>query len=177
MPSGVEPYTSPATAETWGELVNNEVHDHQRMTTGVGLRVDVVGVGAPDVYNTIHAVMRDNLLVNNRFGIIVHAAFAQTGSLREGNMDLTLGGNQIIGSCQAKLLVTFARHTTTLGITNAPYMHDSTFRLSLNGDVSWSDVWFGHPAGLNNTLIVDGTVMPNGVQQFYSGTGCPGLQS
>ena len=175
VPSGVEPYEPPATAETWGELINNEVHDHQRLTTGVGLRVDVVGIGAPNVYNTVHAVMRDNLLVNNRFGIIVHAAFAHTGSLRQGNVDLTLGGNQILGSCEAKLLVALTRHTTTLGLTSTPYMHDSTFRLTLGGDVSWNDVWYGHPAGLNNTLIVDGTVMPNGTRQFYSETGCPGM--
>jgi hypothetical protein len=176
VPSGVELYESPATAETWAELTNNEVHDHLRTPVGVGLRVDAVGVGAPNVYNTIHAVMRDNRLVNNRFGIIVHAAFAHTGNLREGNVDVTLGGNQILGSCQAKLLVAFARHNTALGTANTPYMHDSTFRLWLNGDVSWSEVWYSHPAGLNNTLIVDGTVMDNGARQFYSQNGCPGLQ-
>jgi hypothetical protein len=176
VPSGVELYESPATAETWAELTNNEVHDHLRTPVGVGLRVDAVGIGAPDVYNTIHAVMRDNRIVNNRFGIIVHSAFAHTGNLRQGKVDVTLGGNEILGSCQAKLLVAFARHNTALGTANTPYMHDSTFRLWLNGDLSWSEVWYSHPAGLNNTLVVDGTVMDNGARQFYSKDACPGLQ-
>jgi hypothetical protein len=37
-------------------------------------------------------------------------------------------------------------------------------------------VWYSHPAGLNNTLVVDGTVMDNGARQFYSKDACPGLQ-
>lgn len=175
VPSGVEPFQVPAAAETWAELRNNEVRDHRRIPVGVGLRVDAVGVGAPNVHNTIHAVMRDNLLVNNRFGIIVHAAFPVAGTSLTSDADVTLGGNVILQSCQTKLLVAFSRHTTALGLSSLPYLHNSTFQLSLGGDVSWSDAWFSHPPGLGNTLVVDGQTIDNGARQFYSATGCPAL--
>ena len=38
-----------------------------------------------------------------------------------------------------------------------------------------SGVWFGHPAGYGNTLVVDGDTIPNGTGQFYDATSCPGL--
>ena len=59
----------------WVDIRNNEVRDHLRTPVGVGIRMDAVGVGAPNMYGTIHAVVQDNLLVNNRFGMIVHGAF------------------------------------------------------------------------------------------------------
>jgi hypothetical protein len=36
-------------------------------------------------------------------------------------------------------------------------------------------VWYGHPAGFGNTLLVDGTPIANGNRQFYDAVGCPGL--
>src|SRR5690606_30004271 len=66
VPDGVEPVVLTPTAETWGEIRNNEVRDHLRTPVGVGLRVETVGVMAPNVRNTMHAVLVDNLLVNNR---------------------------------------------------------------------------------------------------------------
>ena len=175
VPSGVEPVELPATAETWGEIRNNEVRDHRRLPVGVGIRVDALGVGAPNVHNTVHAVIRDNLLVNNRFGLIVHAAFPIPGTELKGDVDVTYGGNVILESCQAKLLVSLSRHTTALGLTAQPYLRNSTFQLSLGGDLSWDDAWFGHPAGFGNTLIVDGQPIANGNRHFYSLTECPGL--
>ena len=68
----------------------------------------------------------------------------------------------------------FARHTTVLGLTNNPYLLDSTFELTLMGDVAWDDVWFGHPSGLGNTLVVNGSEIANGARHFYSAAGCPG---
>ena len=47
--------------------------------------------------------------------------------------------------------------------------------LALYGDVAWQNVWFDHPADRGNTLTVDGQSIANGVQQFYSAAGCPGL--
>ncbi len=175
VPSGVEPLELPATAETWGYIRNNEVRDHQRTPVGTGIRLDAVGVGAPNVHGTIHAVVRDNALVNNRFGMIVHAAFPVANSDRKGDVDLRLGGNVFHQSCQTDLLVSLSRHTTALGLSNSPYLLNSTFTLALGGDVSWDQVWFSHPAGFGNTLVVDGQTIANGSRQFYDAAGCPGL--
>ncbi len=177
MPSGIEPLALPAAAETWGEIRNNEVRDHLKVPVGVGVRVDAVGVLAPNVHNTIHAVIQDNLLVDNRFGIIVHAAFPRPGTLLLADVDVTMGGNQILQSCQARLLVSLSRHTTAMSVPGTaaqPYLRNSTFRLSLGGDLDSSDVWFGHPDGFGNTLIVDGQTIPNGIRAFYDDIGCPG---
>lgn len=174
MPSGIEPLDLPAAAETWGEVRNNEVRDHLKKPVGVGVRVDAVGVLAPNVHNTIHTVIQDNRLANNRFGVIVHAAFPRPGTLLRADVDVTLGGNQMLQSCQARLLVSLSRHTTALGLTAQPYLQNSTFQLSLGGDLNWSDAWFGHPDGFGNTLIVDGQAIPNGVRAFYDEIGCPG---
>ncbi len=177
VPAGVEPSVLPAAAETWGEIRNNEVRDHQRIPVGTGIRVDAIGVLAPNVHGTVHADIRDNTLVNNRFGIIVHAAFPVNGSDRKGDADVTLGGNEFQQTCQANLLVSLSRHTTALGLTNNPYLLNSTFQLTLNGNVNWDDVWYGHAAGFGNHLIVDGVEIANGNRQFYEAAGCPGLQA
>ncbi len=169
--AGVEPLAVPATAEVWAEISNNAVQDHQRVPVGVGIRVDAVGVGAPTVRNTVHAVIRDNLLEHNRFGMIVHAAFPAVGS--QSDVDVTLGGNTITGSCQAKLLVSLSRHTRALGLSSTPWLSNSTFAITLNGNLSWDEAWYGHAAGFGNTLTVDGVAIPNGTRQFYSATSCP----
>ena len=171
-PAGVEPFVLPATAETWAVIRTNDVRDHQRIPVGVGIRIDAVGVGAANVHGTVHADVEDNLLLNNRFGIIVHAAFPTAVTDRRGDVDLTLNGNDFEGSCEANLLVAFARHTTVLGLANTPYLLNSTFRLTLNDDVSWDDVWYGHPDGFGNTLVVDGNVIANGSRQFYNPAPC-----
>lgn len=178
VPPGVEQYVLPTTAETWADIRNNEVRDHQRTPVGVGVRMDAVGVGAPTVHGTIHAVVQDNLLVNNRFGMIVHAAFPAANTDRRGDVDVTLGGNVFQGSCQTNLFVSFARHQTGLGIdaNPRPYLLNSTFNLTLNGNLIWDDAWFSHPAGFGNTLVVDGQVIANGTRQFYDATGCPGTE-
>ena len=117
--------------------------------------------------STAHVVARDNTLVYNRFNLIVEAAVpVATGSLR-GDIDLSLSGNTLAESSQSNLLVSFSRHTTALGLTNLPYLRNSTYTLSLGGDVSWDDAWYGHPAGVGNTLTVDGVTMPNGVKHAY----------
>lgn len=142
---------------------------------GSGLRLDAVGVGAPNVLGTIHATMQDNLLVNNRFGLIVHAAFPVNNTNRKGNVDLTLGRNVFARSCQTDLLVSLSRHTTALGLTNAPWLLNSTFEIALRANLDWDDVWFGHADGFGNTLVVDGETIAPGTRHFYDAAGCPGL--
>lgn len=179
LPDGVDPYALPASAETWATIRNNDVRDHRRVPVGVGIRMDAIGVGAPNVHGTIHAVVQDNTVAGNRFGIIVHAAFPVAATDRRGDVDMTLDGNVFQGSCETDLLVSFARHSTGMGIdaNPRPYMLNSTFELTLNGDLQWGDAWVAHPDGFGNTLIVDGTTIPNGTRQFYDATGCPGTGS
>lgn len=176
VPAGVEPYVLPTEAEIWTEVRNNEVRDHLRVPVGVGIRVETVGTLAPNVRTTVHAVIQDNLIGNNRFGIIIHAGFPVNGALLTADADITLGGNIIENSCQTKVLVTMSRHQRSLGLNAVlPYLQNSTYHLTLNGDVPWDAVWFDHPAGRNNTLVVDGALIANGSRQFYSGASCPQL--
>lgn len=178
IPGGVDPYLLPGSAETWATMRNNDVRDHQRVPVGVGIRMDAIGVGAPNVHGTIHAVVQDNTLADNRFGIIVHAAFPVAGTDLRGDVDMTLGGNVFQGSCETDLFVAFTRHSTAMGTDPSPkpWLLNSTFQLTLNGDLDWGDVWFAHPEGFGNTLIVDGATIPNGTRQFYDATGCPAVE-
>ncbi len=173
VPEGVEPLVPLPTAATWADVRNNEVRDHLRLPVGTGIRVDALGVGAPNVHNTVHAVIQGNLLANNRFGMIVHAAFPAPNTNLRSDVSVTLGGNQLIESCQAKLLVSFSRHTTTLGLSRQPYLLNSTFTLRLLRNLDWSEAWYGNPADLGNTLVVDGNQVPNGIVQAYDAVGCP----
>lgn len=173
VPSGIEQLVLPAEAETWGEILNNEVRNHGWIPAGGALRVDALGLRASHVPNKVHAVIRDNLLVNNRFALIAHAAFPAAGAANKSDVDVTLGGNVFEQTCQARLLVSLSRHTTALGLTTNPYLLNSTLRLDLGGDVDWDAVWYSHPAGFGNTLIVDGQTIPNGSRHFYDAFGCP----
>ena len=170
----VEQYVLPATAETWAVILNNEVRDHRRLPVGVGIRLEAVGVGAPNVHGVVHAVVQHNTLLGNRFGIMAHGAFPVANTDRRGDIDLTLGGNVFQGSCQTNLFVSLARHQTGLGLQNTPYLLNSTFTLTLNGDVNWNDAWYSHKDGFGNSLVVDGADIPPGQRAFYSATGCPG---
>lgn len=170
VPPGITPYELPASSSVEATLVNNEIRDHLRLPVGVGIRVGAIGIGAPNVAGTARVEARDNLLIDNRFGVIAEAAFPLANSLRRGDIELSLRGNTFIGSCQADLLISLSRHTTGLGLSNAPYLLDSSFTLSLGGDVPWEDAWYSHPDGLGNTLVVDGAVIPHGARTAYDGS-------
>jgi hypothetical protein len=86
---------------------------------------------------------------------------------------VTLSGNVFRQSCQADLLVGFARHTTSLGLQNDFYMVNSTYRLSLGGDLPFSAAWFSNPAGFGNQLVVDGRTIAHGNRRFFDAESCP----
>ncbi len=174
VPEGIEPFELPSTAETRAVLENNEIRDHLRVPVGVGIRVDALGVGGPNVLSHVHARIHDNVLVNNRFGIIIHAAFPVEGTALHAGVDVDVAGNTIEESCEAKLLVSLSRHQTALGLRELPYLRNSTFIIDLDETLPWSDVWYSHPAGYGNTLVVNGETVANGARQFYDPEGCPG---
>jgi hypothetical protein len=174
VPDAVEPLELPSTAETRAILENNEIDSHLRVPVGVGIRVDALGVGAPDVLSHVHARIQDNVLVRNRFGIIIHAAFPVEGTALHAGVDVDVAGNTIEESCEAKLLVSLSRHQTALGLRELPYLRNSTFIIDLDETLPWSDVWYSHPAGYGNTLVVNGETVANGARQFYDPEGCPG---
>jgi hypothetical protein len=173
--SEVEEYVSPDRSTVDVDIFNNEVHDHLRMPVGVGIRLGAIGVGSPDVAGHIRARIHDNALINNRFGMIFEAAFPVPGAKLKGDIDATIYGNKFVQSCQTNLLIAFSRHTTVLGLTDLPYLLNSTYRIDLNGNLKFRDVWYGDPAGFGNRLFVDGHLIPNGARQFYSADGCPNL--
>ena len=177
VPRGVEPDSLPATADVSGDIANNEVRDHLRTPVGAGIRVGALGLFAWDVPSKSHYTIHDNLLVNNRFAMLVEASFPVPGALLKGDMDVSFHGNVMQQSCQTNLLVAFTRHTTALGLQQDPYLLNSTYRLQLGGNIPWKDVWYSHPKGFGNTLLVDGIRIPNGARQFYDPERCPGLQA
>ena len=167
IPSELPPYVPPATSTVTAEVVNNEVRDHLRRPVGVGLRVGAIGVLAPNVIGTSIVTARKNILTNNTFGVIVEAAFPVNNTARRGDVRLMLDRNVITESCQNSMLVSLSRHTTGLGLANAPYLLDSMFDLELGGNVAWDDVWYSHPSGFGNMLVVDGVEIPNGTRRAY----------
>jgi hypothetical protein len=164
-----------ATSEVVADIVNNEVRDHRQQPISAGIRIGAVGLGAPDVHGTSHIRVRDNLLVNNNFGLMVDALFPQPDTELRGDVDLTTSGNVVRQSCQADLLVAFARHTTALGIVDGPYLRNSTYRLALGRDLPFSDAWFSNPGGLGNTLLVNGHAVGHITREFFDPNSCPGV--
>ena len=105
---------------------------------------------------------------------MIDALFPQPDTELRGDVDLTTSGNVVRQSCQADLLVAFARHTTALGSTGGPYLRNSTYRLSLGGDLPFRDAWFSNPGGLGNRLLVNGRVIGHITRQFFDPDSCPG---
>ena len=116
---------------------------------------------------TVRVEVRDNLLPNNTFGMIVEAGFPALGTRRHNDISLVMRGNVFTGSCQNDMLVTLSRHTTGLGLASGPYLLNSTYTLKLGGDIAWDNVWYSHPTGYGNVLEVDGVAIGNGQRTFY----------
>ena len=176
VPSMIEQLALPAAALITAALTNNEVKDHTAKPVGVGLRVDAVGNGAPNVAGTSKVTMTNNNLVGNTFGIIVHAAFPVAGTTLRGDVELTTSGNTFSKNCQTDFYVTFNRHQNGFGGTS-PFpsiLLNSTYKLTLGSDIPWDQEWYSNPAGAGNTLIVNGQTMTNGARtSFDAAKVCP----
>ncbi len=172
VPAGVEPFVLPAFAAVSADIGNNEVRDYRLRTVSGGIRL--VGGGPSDVSGLTQVTVHDNLLVNNMFGVILDAGFPTAGTKLRGDIDLTLGHNDIRRSCQTDLFMTFSRHATGLGLGEDAYLLNSTYRLTLDGTVPFSHAWFDNPPGLGNTLIVNGRVIGHRTRRFFDGVTCPG---
>jgi hypothetical protein len=171
-PFEVEPADLPAAAEVSADVANNEVRDHRQFPGGTGVRVAGTGIGASDVRGSTHVRIHDNRLVNNTFGVMVEAGFPEPDTRLRSDMDVVLGGNTIERTCQADLYVTFARHSGGPE-PGDPFLKNSTYRLTLGGDVQFHDAWVTNPAGFGNTLLVDGRKIGNGTRQPFDELTCP----
>ena len=175
-PPGVEQGVIPVSADVTTEITNNEVRGHRQLPGGSGIRIVGLGLLMSDTHGSVHATIHDNLLVNNSYGVMVEAGFPDPGTRLRADMDVTLGGNTIQRSCQTDLYVTFGRHSGTPGPPgpdDGPFLGHSTFQLTLNGDVQFSDAWFSNPPGFGNTLLVDGARIAHTTRQFIDYTSCP----
>ncbi len=174
VPLSVEQYVLPASALVTATVKNNEVRNHQATPVGVGLRIAAIGLGAPDVIGSVRVVAQDNELANNRFGLILEAGFPVVNTMLRGDIDVSLKGNAMTGSCQNGMLVSLSRHTTALGLQSGPALKNSSYTVALGGDIAWKDVWYSHPAGAGNTLTVDGQPIDNGARVAYDpAKACP----
>ena len=105
---------------------------------------------------------------------LVEAGFPVAGSALRGDAIITTRGNRFSASCQRDLLVSLSRHTTGLGLANAPYLRNSRYLLDLGVDVPWGAAWFANPDGLGNSLVVNGATIPNGRLTAYDASRtCP----
>lgn len=166
----VEPYTLPSSASADAVILNNEIRGHGRLPVGFAVRILALGPSSAAVPQSTKVFLGGNSFTGNTFGVILDAGFPQGTALRKGDLDVTLRHNTISGSCQANLLVAFTRHTGALGVTSNPYLQNSNFRVSLGGDLAWSDAWYSNPDGNGNTLVVDGDAVAPGQRVAYDPT-------
>jgi hypothetical protein len=171
-PFEVEPSDLPAAAEVSADITNNEVRDHRQFPGSAGVRMAGIGIGTPDVRGTTHVRVHHNRLVNNTFGVMVEAGFPEPDTRLRSDIDVVLGGNTIERSCQADLYVTFEPHSGSPEPGDL-YLRNSTYRLTLGGDVLFRDAWFSNPAGFGNTLLVDGRTIGHGTRQPFDPDTCP----
>jgi hypothetical protein len=185
IPAGLRPLTISSAPAAVASIENNYITGEQQHPVGTAIRIAAVGQGIATITGLqTTATLTSNDLVDNRFGVIADAGFPPLNTsttFPSGNLSLTLGGNHFSQTCQANLLLTLARHTRGLGLptptANAGYLKQSTYNISLGGDVPWSEVWFSHVSTdngvtLNNALTVDGSPIGPGALNSYSGTEC-----
>ncbi|HEX3234035.1 MAG TPA: right-handed parallel beta-helix repeat-containing protein [Gemmatimonadales bacterium] len=166
----------PGFSKVFVDIIDNEVRNVRQQPISAGIRVGAVGLGAPNVPGSSHIKIRDNLLVNNNFGLMIDALFPQPDTRLRGDIEVTTSGNVVRESCQADLLVGFSRHYTNLGAGGDPYLLNSTYKLTLSGDWRFSDAWFSNPPGFGNTLLVNGREIGHRTRAFYDPESCPARQ-
>lgn len=172
VPPNVEQQSLPASALVTGEVTNNEFRNHQEVPFGIGVRIAAIGPGAPDVAGMARVMVQDNDLSDNRFGIVAEAGFLVANTSQRGSIDLTLKGNALGGSCQTGLLVALNSQATAIATQTGLSTRNSSYTISLGDDIQWSEVWYSHPAGAGNTLMVDGQSVTNGSRAAYDPKGC-----
>jgi hypothetical protein len=128
-----------------------------------------VGVGAPNVVGTSRVTFADNNLVGNTFGIIIEGAFVGNGA-RRGDIEVTTSGNTISQSCQNDVLLSFSNSQTALGLASSTTLLNSTYNITLGGDIPWANVWYSHAPSFGNTLVVNGQPVANGSVIAYDAT-------
>jgi hypothetical protein len=146
-----------------------------------GIRFGVIRRDPPDPTGqssgTMTAVISDNNIMNNWFGVSIDAGFPYrtfrgTPDLRQysGSLDLGFEGNQASGNVQSAI-ITFERNTATLHPvqmdptkrpTSYKYLRSASYNVRYD-DGSLDGYWVDHPVVdpidgriLNNHLIVNG---------------------
>lgn len=146
---------------------NNDASGHQSVPVGTGYRIGALGNGAPGTQGNVSVTLTRNRSSNNRFGLIVEAGFPVGGAALRGDIAVNASSNTFIGSCQADLLISLSRHTTGLGLATLPFLRNSTYSLTLGPELSFANAWYAHPAGLGNTLRVNGVDIAPGTRVSY----------
>jgi len=150
-----------------------------------GIRFGVIRRDPPDPTGqssgTMTAVISDNNIMNNWFGVSIDAGFPYrtfqgTPDLRQftGSLDLGFEGNQASGNVQSAI-ITFERNTATLHPvqmdpskrpTSYKYLQSASYNVRYD-DGSLDGYWVDHPVVdpidrriLNNHLIVNGLEIP-----------------
>jgi hypothetical protein len=185
IPANVHPLTISSAPAAVASIENNYITGEHQHPVGTAIRVGAIGQGIATITGQrTTATLTSNDLVDNRFGVIADGGFpplTASTTFPSGNLSITLGGNHFSQTCQANLLVALARHTRALGLPtatpNAGYLKQSTYTVSLGGDLPWSEAWFSHVntdngVTLNNALTVDGAPIGPGAVNAYSGTEC-----
>jgi hypothetical protein len=169
VPTGVDQVDSTGSASVRAVVSNNEVRDHMRLPVGVGIRAMAVANGAPNMAQSTTIEIDNNLLVRNMFGLLIEAGFPVANTLLKGNITASLSHNVIQSSCQTDLMVTFTRHATTVGAAQLtrPYLRNSTYVVSLGGNLDWNNVWYAETPNLGDSLFVDNANVPPGSRLAY----------
>lgn len=176
----VPAYSAPLVVANVATISNNDISNHRgnAQGSGAGIRLLSWVFDAPASSQSSVIRLEGNTLRHNVVGLIVDANTTPVTSppLVPGNIDVRLAGNTIGPSCKNSLLVSFTRFSRTLGASSTQaYLSNSTYRLSLGGDTSWSDAWYDNSMGSGNTLLVDGaTISPaKRISPSDNPAGCP----
>lgn len=168
---------------TWPNSLTATVSANDFSTNVVfGLRC---GAYPPDYYDNLKSSLSTSLQAdisgnwfngNQNYGLVLDAAFPpprQDKSAVSAGFDLALRDNALAGSGRATALVTFERFTVSLGtdsLKDFNYLSESVYNLhDPDGEVLGFD--YDNPVVdpfdgtvLNNTLVINGTVMPSGIK-------------